>query len=157
MKTLLGAVAGLLAAAAVVLSRRPRRTPEAQAALDRAVAAIDRELAADLELTTMFDQTRQAFVLENGQFALHGPVIERELPAEHAQLADLYRRIPEAESAMEKRGPANSLPDAERLIVEGWEGDARALQVALRTAASAPPPSALERLGARLRGSSPSR
>lgn len=158
MKPLLGALAGaLVAGAAVVLSRRPRRSPEAQAELDRAVAAIDRELAADLELTTMFDQTRQAFVLENGQFALHGATLEHELPAIHAQVADLYRRIPEAESAMEKRGPANSLPDAERLLVEGWEGDARAAQAALRAAAGAAPPSALERLSARLRGGSPSR
>ena len=34
-------------------------------ALQRAVAAVDRELAADLEMTTMFDQTRQAVVLES--------------------------------------------------------------------------------------------
>jgi hypothetical protein len=39
------------------------RSAEAQARLDRAVAAIDRELAANLELTSMFDQTKQPFFL----------------------------------------------------------------------------------------------
>ena len=145
-----GAAAALLAAAAAVLGRRPGRDPLAQAELERAVAAIDRELAADLELTTMFDQTRQAFVLENGQFALHGSVLAREAPEVHGQAAALYARIPETESAMERRGPANTLKDEDRLIVEGWEGDARALQAALRAAATAPPPSPLERLIARL-------
>ena len=135
-----------------VLTRRPSRDPERQAALERAVAAIDRELAANLELTAIFGQTRQAFVLENGQFQGNGDVLEREIPAAHAQAADLYRRIPEAEAAMEKRGPANSLPDADRLIVEIWDGDARSLQVVLRDAASAPPRSALERRIARLCG-----
>ncbi len=153
MGVLAAAVAALLAgAAALLLGRRPTRDPIAQAELDRAVAAVDRELAADLELTTMFDQTRQAFVLENGQFAIHGAVLEREVPETHRQAAALYARIPEAESAMERRGPANTLKDADRLLVEGWEGDARGLQAALRAAATAPQPSLLERLIARLGG-----
>ena len=150
MRVLAGAVAVLAGVAALAFGRRPGREPAAQAELDRAVAAVDRELAADLELTTMFDQTRQAFVLENGQFALHADVLAREVPQVHGHLADLYVRIPETESAMERRGPANTLKDEDRLIVEGWEGDARALQVALRSAAAAPPPSPLERLIARL-------
>ena len=58
--------------------------------LERAVAAIDRELAANLELTSMFDQTKQAFVLENGQWQLHAATIGRELPEAHAFAADLY-------------------------------------------------------------------
>lgn len=151
MRVLVAAGAAILAAiATVLLGRRPVRGPGAQAELDRAVAAVDRELAANLELTTMFDQTRQAFVLENGEFASHAAVLEREIPEVHVQAAALYGRIPEAESAMERRGPANTLKDADRLLVESWEGDARAVQAALRAAGVAPPPSPLERLIARL-------
>jgi hypothetical protein len=125
---------------------------EAQAALERAVAAIDRELAANLELTTMFDQTKQAFVLENGQWNLHRKTIERELPATHAFTADLYARMPDAESAMERRGPANSLKDADREIVERWEGDAREAQRLLRGDLARPQPGLLSRLIARILG-----
>ena len=128
------------------------RSTEAQAALDRAVAAIDRELAANLELTSMFDQTKQAFVLENGQWHLHGATVARELPAAHAFAADLYGRIPEAESAMERRGPANSVRDADREIVERWEGDAREAQRRLRADLARPDPPFLRRLIARLLG-----
>lgn len=142
----------IAAVASFALARPSRRAPHAQAELEAAVAAIDRELAANLELTTMFDQTRQAFVLENGQFGTHGPVIAREDPGAYAQAAELYGRIPLAESAMERRGPANTLADADRQIVEAWEGDARAVQRLLREAAVAAPPSALARLRARLSG-----
>lgn len=114
------------------------------------MAAIDRELAANLELTAMFDQTRQAFVLEMGQFGVHEEVLRRELPEAHGRAASVYGRIPEAESAMERRGPANTLKDADRAIVEAWEGDARALQRHLREAAEAPLPSKLSQLFARL-------
>jgi hypothetical protein len=124
------------------------RSAETTAALARAVAAIDRELAANLELTSMFDQTKQAFVLENGQWQLHGAIVARELPAAHAFLDDLYRRLPEAESAMERRGPANSLPDADREIVERWEGDAREGQRRLRAELARPAPGPLARLRA---------
>jgi hypothetical protein len=89
-------------------------------------------------------------VLENGQFASHREILEREVPAAHVRAAELYGRIPTAEAAMEKRGPANSLPEADRQVVEAWEGDARALQVVLRTAVTERPRSALERLIARL-------
>ena len=128
------------------------RSPEAQATLDRAVAAIDRELAANLELTSMFDQTKQAFVLENGQWNLHGATVARELPAAHAFAADLYARMPDAESAMERRGPANSLKDDDREIVERWEGDAREAQRRLRADLARPEPSPLRRLVAWLFG-----
>lgn len=130
------------------------RTREAQAALERAVAAIDRELAADLELTSMFDQTKQAFVLENGQWNLHRAVVARELPDAHAFLDDLYRRLPEAESAMERRGPANSLKDEDREIVERWEGDVREAQRRLRADLIRPPRGLVGRLIARFLGRS---
>lgn len=109
-----------------------RRSPEMQAGLERAIASIDRELAADLELTSMFDQTKQAFVLEMAQWGIHAATIARELPQVHAFLADLYGRVPEAESAMERRGPANTLKDVDRDIVHRWEGDAREAQRLLR-------------------------
>ena len=70
------------------------RSAEAQLALERAVAAIDRELAANLELTGMFDQTKQAFVLENGQWGIHGATVARELPATHAFVWPARARVP---------------------------------------------------------------
>ena len=136
------------------------RSPEAQAELERALAALDRELAADLELTTMFDQTRQAFVLEMAQWGIHAATIERQVPHLHRFLSDLYARVPEAESAMERRGPANTLKDADRDIVQSWEGDAREAQRLLRgdlspkNARSTAGPSFLARLIARLLGRS---
>jgi hypothetical protein len=130
------------------------RSAEAQAALERAVAAIDRELAANLELTTMFDQTKQAFVLENGQWQRHGKTVERELPAAYAFARDLYARMPEAESAMERRGPANSVKEDDRIIVEGWEGDAREAQRRLRGDLARPQPGLVSRLIARFFGRS---
>lgn len=146
----------LAGAAGYGLTHAPRRSSESQAALDRAVAAVDRELAANLELTAMFDQTKQAFVLENGQHGLHAATLEREIPAAASFAADLYQRLPDAEAAMERRGPAGSLRDADREIVESWEGDAREAQRRLRAAAVVRPTSAWSKLIARLRGSSPS-
>jgi hypothetical protein len=145
----LGAAAGY--AALRVLARAEPRDPAAQAELDRAVASVDRELAANLELTTMYDQTRQAFVLENGQFEAHRSVLEREVPAAYRQVAALYERIPEAEMAMERRGPAGSIPGPDRETVQAWEGDAREAQRTLRSAAVERPASPLRRLLARLR------
>ena len=126
-----------------------RRSPEAQAKLDAAVAAVDRELAADLEMLSMFGTTRQAVILENGQFLRHREVIARELPDAHAVVAGLYERIPAAESAMERRGPAGSIRDEDRAIVDEWEGDAREAQRALRAAARTAPTSSLGDLIAR--------
>lgn len=123
----------------LLLGRRPRRDPAAQAALEDAVAAVDRELAGNLELTTMFDQTRQAVVLENGEFARNRAVLESELPRVYRGIADLYAALPAAESAMERRGPAGSVTPADRAIIETWEGDARESQRTLRLAVETPP------------------
>ena len=131
--------------------------PEERRRLERAVADVDRELAANLELTSMFDQTKQAVVLENGEFARHGATIQAGLAAAHAPLADLYSRIPDTESAMERRGPANSLRDADRALIEAWEGDAREAQRGLREALAAPQISPFRALLRRLRGMRPSR
>ena len=133
MPFVIGALAIAIAAAAAWLARPLRPDPAGRAELDAAVGALDRELAANLELMTMFDQTKQAVVLENGQFAFHRSVLEREAPAVATSVGDLYARIPDAESAMERRGPANSIRDADRRIIETWEGDARAAQRALRS------------------------
>lgn len=156
MGLLLVALASLASAGAAVWLRAgtvARRDPAEQAELDRAAAAIDRELAADLELMTMFDQTQQAFVLENDRFLALGGVLERAAPDAHRFVADVYGRVPETEAAMERRGPAGSIPAAERLVIEAWEGDAREAQRVLR-AAVAPRRAArwrllLERLRAR--------
>src|SRR5207302_84837 len=120
---------------------RGRRDPARQSRLDEAAAAIDRELAANLELTSLFDQTHQAVLFEIAQFERHGEVLARELPADHAALVDVYARIPATENAMERRGPAGSLRPDDRALIEGWEGDARAAQQALREAARRAPPS----------------
>ena len=131
---------------------RGRRDAVRQRALDTAGAAIDRELAANLELTALFDQTHQAVVFENNEFARHGTVIARELPDEHRAVESVYARMPETETAMERRGPAGSLRPEDRAVIEGWEGDARDAQRALRVAVRRTPPSLIELLLARLHG-----
>ena len=108
---------------------------------------------ANLELTALFDQTRQPIVLENGEFARHRAALERTAPAIFTAVAELYARLAEAESAMERRGPANSLKDEDRAIVERWEGDARAAQRALREALGLKPVAGPRAAIARLRGS----
>ena len=133
------------------------RSAEAQADLDRAVAAIDRELAANLELTSMFDQTKQAFVLENGQFLAASSVLETEAPAAYAFVADLYMRIPSVENSMEKRGPAGTIPLADELVIHEWEGDAREAQRLLRASLAQAPASRWSKLSARLRARLPGR
>jgi len=130
--------------------------PEERRQLERAAADIDRELAANLELTSMFDQTHQAVVLENGEFTRHRATIEAGLKAAYGPLADLYARVPDTESAMERRGPANTLRDDDRLLIETWEGDARAVQRGLRDALAEPQLSPLAALLKRLRGVLPS-
>lgn len=134
-----------------------RPDPEERRRLERAVADVDRELAANLELTSMFDQTKQAVVLENGEFTRHRATIESGLADAFGPLADLYSRIPDTESAMERRGPANSLRDDDRATIETWEGDARTAQRGLRTALTAPRLSPFALLLRRLRGALPSR
>jgi hypothetical protein len=148
----LGTVAAAVAAAFAYLRgpSRPPRSAAAQAELDKAVADVDRELAADLEVMSMFDQTRQAFVLENGQFLRHRAVIEREMPAAYSSASSLYERIPLTETAMERRGPAGTMRDDDLATIHEWEGDARALQRALRAEATAAPPLRWEALRSRL-------
>jgi hypothetical protein len=131
--------------------------PDQRRGLERAAADIDRELAANLELTSMFDQTHQAVVLENGEFIRHRATIEVGLKAAYGMLADLYSRVPDTESAMERRGPANTLRDDDRLLIETWEGDARAAQRGLRDALAAPKTTPIAALLKRLRGVLPSR
>src|SRR5213594_1052078 len=88
------AVLALLAvgAAAVVgwLARPLTPDPGRRAKLADAVGAVDRELAANLELLSMFDQTRQPVVLENGEFARHRATLERDAAAAAAPVAELY-------------------------------------------------------------------
>ena len=128
--------------------------PRRRAALTDAVGAVDRELAANLELMTMFDQTRQAVVLENGEFARHRETIEHEAKDIAEAVTTLYARIPVAESAMERRGPANSLRDEDRRLIEAWEGDAREAQRSLRRSLDAPALRGWPAVSARLRSRS---
>lgn len=153
------ALAGVVAAGAGYLRATVERgrAGDDQAALERAVAAVDRELAADLELTTMFDQTKQAFVMENGQFLAARDDIARLAPEAYALVADLYERIPAMETAMERRGPAGSIPDADLAVVHAWEGDAREAQRALRSALAAPRVARWRLLLARLHARLPAR
>ncbi len=156
----MGAIVAVLAvlaggvAGAVTYLRGPAarpRTDEGQAALERAVAMVDRELAADLELMAMFDQTKQALVLENGQFLASRDVLQREAPAAFAFAADVYERVPATEAAMERRGPAGSIADADRALIHAWEGDARVAQRGLRAALAVPRRTRWEEMAARLR------
>ena len=134
---------------------RTPRDPAARTAVERAVSAVDRELAANLELTTVFDQTRQPVVLENGEFLRARDLLAGALaPDARTSLERLYGSLADVEAAMERRGPANTLKDADRLIVEAWEGDAREVQRVLRLAVAAASPtnrrSPLARLAAAL-------
>jgi hypothetical protein len=134
-----------------------RRDDDERERLEQAVAAVDRELAANLELTSMFDQTHQAVVLETGEFERHRETLATGLGEAFTGLADVYDRVPAAESAMERRGPANTLRDEDRLLIETWEGDARSTQRAVRSALSSRPRSPFAAVLARLRGMLPSR
>jgi hypothetical protein len=150
-------VAAILAAAAAVfgwLARPLAPDPRERERLTEAVNAVDRELAANLELTTMFDQTKQAVTLENGEFAHHSATLARSAAPAAAAVAALYDRMPEAESAMERRGPANSLRPEDRQLIEGWEGDAREAQRSLRESLAARPLVGWRAVRARLRGRS---
>jgi hypothetical protein len=122
------------AAAAGWLARPLSPDPDERGELGVAVNAVDRELAANLELTTMFDQTKQAVTLENGEFARHRATLERNAGPAAAAVAALYERMSATESAMERRGPANSLRPEDRRLIEAWEGDAREVQRSLRSA-----------------------
>jgi len=150
-------VATFVALAAAVLgwlARPLRPDPLERARLGEAVNAVDRELAANLELTSMFDQTKQAVTLENGEFVRHRATLEQCAPTVAAAIAALYERMPETETAMERRGPANSLRPDDRRLIEGWEGDAREAQRSLRDSLDARPPARWRALTARLHGRS---
>jgi hypothetical protein len=127
--------------------------PEDRPLLVAAAAAIDRELAANIELASLWDQTHQAVVFENAEFARHAAVLRRLTSgAFHFELLDeVYTRMPSVESAMERRGPVNSIKPADKSFVETWEGDVREAQRWLRAVVAAPPPSAWVLLMARLR------
>jgi hypothetical protein len=148
-------IAAIIAAAAAAfgwLARPLTPDPDERRRVGAAVNAVDRELAANLELTTMFDQTKQAVTLENGEFARYRETLERSAPPAAAAAVALYERISAAESAMERRGPANSLKPEDRQLIEAWEGDARVVQRALRAALNAPPPRGWAAVSARLHG-----
>jgi hypothetical protein len=152
MPYVVAAVVAALAAVAGWLARPVRPDPAERADLAEAVAAVDRELAANLELMSLFDQTKQAVVLENGQFGLHRATLERAAPEVSGPVADLYSRIPDTETAMERRGPANSVREPDRRVIEAWEGDARAAQRALRGSLVRPALFGWRAAVARLRG-----
>jgi hypothetical protein len=146
-------IAAIVAAAAAMvgwLARPISPDPRERERLTDAVSAVDRELAANLELTSMFDQTKQAVTLENGEFARHRVTLERNAGSAAAAVAALYERMSETESAMERRGPANSLRPEDRRLIEGWEGDAREAQRSIRESLTARPLVGWRALSARL-------
>ncbi len=116
-----------------------------------AAAAVDREMAANIELSSMWDQTHQAVVFENAAFGSHRAAIERVAPAACELLVLTYERIPETESAMERRGPANTIKPDDLALIERWEGDVREAQRHLRDAVTAPEPSTWALVLGRLR------
>jgi uncharacterized protein YggU (UPF0235/DUF167 family) len=152
MPYLLVAIVAAAAGAAAWLARPLSPDPDERRRVGVAVNAVDRELAANLELTTMFDQTKQAVTLENGEFARYRATLERSAPPAAAAIAALYERMSEAESAMERRGPANSLKPEDRRLIEAWEGDAREVQRSLRATLTAPPRKGWAAVSARLYG-----
>jgi len=138
----------------VFLDRLLGRDPARRAAFAVAAAAVDRELAANLELASMFDQTHQAALFEIGEFERHGATL-RDDPVAFSAIESVYRRVAETEAAMARRGPANTIKPDDLAFIETWEGDVRAAQRGLRDAVNAPPPSAWALLLARLRGGRP--
>jgi hypothetical protein len=152
MPYLLVAIVAAIAGVAAWLARPLSPDPDERRRVGVAVSAVDRELAANLELTTMFDQTRQAVTLENGEFTRYRATLERGAPPAAAAVAALYERMSEAESAMERRGPANSLKPDDRQLIEAWEGDAREVQRSLRATLNAAPPRGWAAVSARLHG-----
>ena len=152
MPYLLVAIVAVAAAAVGWLARPLSPDPDERRRVGVAVNAVDRELAANLELTTMFDQTKQAVTLENGEFAHHRATLERNARSVAAAVAALYERMSETESAMERRGPANSLRPEDRRLIEAWEGDAREVQQSLRAALNGRAPAGWAAVSARLHG-----
>src|SRR5256885_5523761 len=118
-------VAAIVAAAAALagwLARPIAPDPDERRELTEAVNAVDRELAANLELTTMFDQTRQAVTLENGEFARYSAILAQYAAPAAAAVAELYDRMSLAEVALARRGAAHSLRPQDRPPVPGGAG-----------------------------------
>ena len=149
---LIAVLIAAFAAAVGWLARPLKPDPRERVQFTEAVNAVDRELAANLELTTMFDQTKQAVTLENAEFARHSATLARNAAPVAESIAALYDRMSDAESAMERRGPANSLRPADRQLIEGWEGDAREVQRSLRSSLDAGPLEGWRAVSARLKG-----
>jgi hypothetical protein len=149
---LIAAIVTAAGAAVAWLARPLPPDPDERRQVSAAVSAVDRELAANLELTTMFDQTKQAVTLENGEFARHRATLERNARPAAAAVAALYDRMSDAESAMERRGPANSLRTEDRQLIEAWEGDAREAQRSLRMALNPSRATGWTAISARLHG-----
>jgi hypothetical protein len=128
-------------------------SPEDRARLATAAAAVDRELAANIELASLWDQTHQAAVFENGEFARYALALRQLAPGpfDFELLTEVYERIPAVESAMSRRGPVNSIKPEDKAVIETWEGDVREAQRWLRSAVNAPPPSTWSMLLRRLR------
>ena len=147
----LGALALALARLVAQMLPRRRRSAEERARLARASALVDGELAGNLELVTMYLQTKQPAVLEIAAYERVRGELAAADPALAARLDVLYEHIPEAESAMERRGPAGSIRGDDRATVQRWEGYARQLQVALRALPSSDAPSPGDRLVAWVR------
>lgn len=130
---------------------------EDRANLADAASAVDRELAANIELASMWDQTHQAVVFENSEFSRHAAVIRAAAPGAFEPLAQAYGRIGDTENAMERRGPANTIRPEDLALIEAWEGDVREAQRRLRASVNAPEPSLwslfMERLRSRKRAS----
>lgn len=116
-----------------------RRSRAAQERLERATSRVDRELAGNLELVGMFFQTKQPAVLEIAGYRESRGEIAAADAALAARLDGLYDAIPDAESAMERRGPVGSLAPADREAVHEWEGRARELQREVRDLSRRPP------------------
>lgn len=103
----------------------------------------------------MFDTTQQAFVFENAAFGKHDASLREDMDAAaYESVAVIYRDMPAVETAMERRGPVNSIRPDDRALIEGWEGNVRVAQRELRAAPSRKPPSVWASLIARLRGGS---
>src|SRR5919197_352910 len=130
----MAAVGRLIVAGARLVARlmpRRRRSAAEQARLARAVAGIDRELAGNLELVTMFMQTKQPAVLENAAMRAYRGEIAAADETTAGRLDALYDAMSEAESAMERRGPGSESSGLFRAGVHApsaigwWTGFAR--------------------------------
>ncbi len=158
----MGAFGRVAISAATLVARvlpRAKRAPDAQEGLEHAAAGIDRELAGNLELVTMYMQTKQPAILENAAYRAWRQEVVAADAALAARLDVLYERMPDAESAMERRGPAGSVRPEDRATVQQWEGNARVVQRALRQLPASGPRSAGDRLlawvRARVQGGTP--